>query len=348
MIQQHKVASLDEKGLMLLEVVIGAAIFAVLTASIASLFVFVAQSQKNAKGVQAFNDLVSFAQMSLDDEKACTYSLGTVVDSSGSPVAGLGGATLPQIGGSSVPVALYYYDSAQPTQPRSAATPVTHANAGGGSELTTIQFSLGTQARIAPNRFIANLSVTAARNGAGAGVGTMMMHQTFPLYVTTDASGVVNSCYGNYGAMSLADVNQQTCETLMGPDYFFNVTTQRCDTRWEVRCDSPGTRLGASCPAASAGLGGDTCQASGTSDSMTAPGVTPLYTRNYDDGWYSNSTPPREYHCVSVNSYDVKCSYTTDPSVNSSAAICSACCKYDKLLKAATSNSSYTSASTGH
>jgi hypothetical protein len=304
----------------LAETLVATAMAAVVSIGILGFIQHAYKSQRNLRATQEFNDYVSMAQLALDDVKACTYNFGTVTGST------IDGMTLPDVG-QQIAVNILEYDDKNPIQPRTSATVLNKDATGQDVDRTLVKTTvLKTISMTAPGRYIGRIIISATKTGEIVGARDVV--QGFPVYFITDAFRKIISCYGNYSTSGLADLQQKQCEVLLGPDFFWNPMTNRCENRYETKC-IPGTRTTGTCDQkTTAGLASGNiwyaCTASGYYD----PNEPPPMTRTYTDGGLMTFSPPRAYICTKIDQYTVKCDYAVG--VDSTNSICSACCKVER------------------
>lgn len=320
MIRQPRPA-LNHKGFSIIESLIGIGIFGAVIFAVIGFLQFSAKSQRRLQTMQAFNDQISLAQLSLDDVKSCTYNFGTV----SSTTSSLDGITIPPVGGE-IPVSLLKYDADQPTKARNLATSIFLNDSGQSLDnlINVLDVKLKIMAKVAPNKFIGHITIRADRMLASA--GNAELSQAFPIYIATNATNKVLYCYGNYASGGLIDLQQKQCETLLGASYFWNPKINGCDTRFERKCYA-GSRTTASCPSTGTfGLATPSCESTGVVDPSN--GLIAGVNRTYASGKVVPAGLPSPVECQAVNDTTVNCDYAQD--VNSSGAVCSACCNVEK------------------
>jgi type II secretory pathway pseudopilin PulG len=306
---------LNQNGMGLAETLVATAMAAIVSIGILGFVQHTYRSQRNLKATQDFNDYVSLAQLSLDDVRACTYNFGSID-------ATVDGLILPDVG-NDMTVEILHYDSTDPSKPRASAKKISKDSDGKELDYTlTKTIKLKTVAKTAPGHFIGRIIINAAKTGEI--VGASQMTQGFPIYIITDDTNKIVSCYGNFASGGLADLQQKQCEVLLGPDYFWNPKTNKCETRYETKC-VPGGQITASCdPVTTLGVASDVCTASGVID----PLVPVLPTRKYASGTVRAGTSPSAVSCEKLDKFSVRCDYADG--VDSSGATCNACCTIER------------------
>jgi type II secretory pathway pseudopilin PulG len=313
MIQFLKRAS-NNSGMGLAETMMAFALSALVAVSVLTFAQNSFQAQRTLKATQGFNDYVSASQMALDDMRACTYNFGYID-------ATTPGIPVPDVG-SEVPIEILQFDANNPTQPRADAKRIEKDDAGRDADQTiTKVVKLRTMAMTAPGHYIGRIIVTGTKTGEF--MGGQQMTQGFPIFMITDDTNTIVSCYGNFASGGLSDLQQKQCEVLVGPTYFWNPKTDRCESRYETICN-PGSRTTSTCPSTTLGLAAPSCSASGYIDG----GVLVPPTRTYTSGTVRTGIVPGAYACMGLDKYTVQCDYADG--VDSTGATCSSCCNVER------------------
>lgn len=302
----------NESGMGVAETLVACAMAAIVFMGILSFVQHSYKSQRNLKATQDFNDYVSLAQLALDDVRACTFNFGTVD-------ATTDGLTLPDVG-NEMPIEILHYDTSGASQTRLTATKINHDSAGKDMDFTLKKtLRLKTLSMTAPGHYIARIVIQAVKTGDT--IGASEITQGFPIYVITDTNRKILSCYGNYASGGLSDLQQKHCEILLGPEYFWNPKSNRCETRYETKC-FPGGKTTATCdPATTLGFAGQACGADGYVDPVEPDPPK----RTYTSGATRKGYVPGPYACDKIDDQTVRCDYASG--VDISSATCSACCR---------------------
>jgi hypothetical protein len=315
---RRKIATLNPSGFSLIQALVAVGISAGIILTVASFVHQAAIAQKSLQTSQAFNDMISVVQMSIDSFDACTYNFGA-------PSPGFNAVTLPPVGGE-VEVALLQYDPANPLRPRTQAQPLTKKPDGTDLDLglSVTGTKLRTISQLRPGHWVARVTVTARK--IGSAIGSPEVTQSFPLYIFTDGFNKVTNCFGNYAAAGKATHQQTQCEVLLGPEYFFNPQTHVCEERYEKKCFA-GTKTTATCPDYTLGLNSsEPCAATGYSDPLK--NTKPKFSRRYPGGVEKFASWPSAFTCIKVNNRTVTCGYASD--VSTVGAQCQACCNVER------------------
>ncbi len=195
-------------------------------------------------------------------------------------------------------------------------------------ELTDVE--LKTQEAMGATRWMASVHVKAKRyvhdtqKAERDNRPAMNLNQTIPILATTNDISQLLDCH-NSGTSGGSNLRQQACALKEDGSYYWDNASKKCKSRYKTVCFK-GDRFTATCGDGAIKLLPtirNSCR-SGLQDTDATQ-----IPRTYEDGRVRYSKLPRTFQCTPTGPLSVNCTYASD--LDSSGAICEACCQVDAL-----------------
>lgn len=298
----------NQAGFTLIEAIITLGVIGIIMFNVMTFIGYAGQSEQNVKSMNDFNQLVTMTQMGLDDTKACTANFQSISmsDPNGQEVS------------------IYFYDNDGNKQEL-----ITEAGHVYGNSFVVTSVLLAPKVQISPTRYIAEITISADKKAKV--LGPTQLRQSIPVLATVDSTGQIVTCYGNYSAGGVSDLDQKICHILSDGESYFDPAQMKCVPRFKTEC-FPGQQYEATCGPDGVELASPACWAENISDPLAQ---TVTYTREYEDGGTISTTVPPPVKCTALSTTKVKCTPAVDAVEGPGGMVCMACCKIDQAAATA-------------